>query len=82
MPCLPTPRQLASLYNRLEDVGCLLRLAALSPSHFASLGPVLVGDLRGDDRDGLSRAGPIAVLLCAWGKTKEVRVARGRSVVA
>lgn len=29
--------------------------------------------MRGEDPEAESRAGPIARLLCAWGKTEEVR---------
>lgn len=63
-----------ALYEKLADPSSLLQLAALCPEIFATaLGAPMTKDLQeGKGREADLRAGPIAALLCAWGKTPEV----------
>ncbi|GAB5035027.1 heat repeat domain containing protein [Nannochloropsis oceanica] len=65
---------MSTLYDKLADPTSLLQLAALCPEIFAgALGGAMIKDLKeGVGREADLRAGPIAALLCAWGKTKEV----------
>ena len=65
---------MSTLYDKLADPTSLLQLAALCPEIFSgALGGAMVKDLKeGVGREADLRAGPIAALLCAWGKTKEV----------
>jgi hypothetical protein len=66
---------MAGLYERLGHASpCLLQLAALCPELFASaLGPPMARDLKsGNGGVSDARAGPIAALLCLWGRTHEV----------
>ena len=67
--------QWSVLYDRLGNANSLLRLAAISPEIFASgLGGPMAEDLKeGEGAPADARAGPIAALLCAWGRTEEVR---------
>lgn len=65
---------MSALYDKLADPTALLQLAALCPEIFAAaLGGPMTKDLKeGTGREADSRVGPIAALLCVWGRSAEV----------